>query len=126
MWKSILLRTTLILITSCSTYDYQRFNGENVNSAACPNPEYVSTIAKSAVIFESTKERLLGNGKTAKVTEEYSKKYDPESLTLYNLLKDARAINGNDVTIQNIRYDVRNGKLRSKRVSVIYDVVRCK
>jgi hypothetical protein len=123
MKKSILPSVTLIFITSCSTYDYQRVNGETVNSAACSNPEYISTIAKSAVISEITKERLMGNGKTAMVAEEYAKKYDPESLTLYNLLRDARAAHGNDVTIQNVRYDVRNGK---KRISVIYDVVKCK
>ena len=122
MSKFILLSATSILISSCSIYDYQRFNGETINPAACHTPEYVSTIAKSAVIFVSTKETILGNGNTAKITEEYSKKYDPESLTLYNLLKDARAAYGSDVTIQNIRYDVKNGRKRS----VIYDVIRCK
>lgn len=122
MNKFILLSATLILISSCSIYDYQRFNGEAVNPASCHTPEYVSTMAKSAVISETTREQILGNGTIATVTEEYSKKYDPESLTLYSLLKDARAAYGSDVTIQNIRYDVLNGRKRS----VIYDVVRCK
>ena len=47
----------------------------------------------------------------------------PESLTMYNLLYDARVAHGNDVTIQNIRYDLKNGK---KKVSVVYDVIKCK
>lgn len=91
---SLLIAT--VLVTSCATYDYK---SENMNHSACTNPTYICTMSK------------MGND------------FDPTSLTLFNLLKDARAAHGNDVTIQNIRYDLQNGK---KRLSVIYDVVKCK
>jgi hypothetical protein len=107
MRKFILSSLVLILVSSCSTYDYRRFNGETANGSACANPQYVSTMSKSAVVFQPNA----------------PKKYMPESLTMYNLLFDARVAHGNDVTIQNVRYDVKNGR---KKVSVVYDVVKCK
>jgi len=109
MRKLIFSSLVVILVSSCSTYDYKRFDGEtaNGNGSACANPQYVSTISKSAVVFQPNA----------------PKKYMPESLTMYNLLYDARVAHGNDVTIQNIRYDLKNGK---KKVSVVYDVIKCK
>ena len=52
---------------------------------------------------------------------EMKKNFD--NLRQYNekLLADARAKYGNEVTIQNVRWDYMN----KKRISVIYDVIKC-
>jgi len=119
MGKFIFSSLVLILVSSCSIYDYQRFNGEDFSKSACSNPEYIATIGKSAITFQTN-----ANGQRIKDADgDYITKFNPESLTLLNLLNDARAAHGKDVTIQNVRYDVKNGK---KKVSVIYDVVKCK
>ena len=91
-----------LLSISCARYDVNRVNWENLGPSACPSPTYIATMAKSAVV----------NGSVY-----------PEKITLFELYNDARVIHGTDVTIQNIRYDVKNGK---KKVSVIFDVVKCK
>jgi hypothetical protein len=57
---------------------------------------------------------------TLKVNE-VSTSYDEESISLYNLLADAKAKYGNEVTIQNLRWDMKN----KKRISVVYDVIKC-
>jgi len=95
--KKVLMGMVILFLTfSCSTFQYQRFDAENVNGSACSNPTYISTMSKYAP-------------------------WEPEKLTLFALLKDARAAHGEDVTIQNVRYD-----LQSKRIiSVVYDVVKC-
>ena len=92
-----------LLSISCARYDVNRVNWEKLGSSACPSPTYIATMAKSAVD-----------------TGGY---FNGERITLFELYKDARVIHGTDVTIQNIRYDVKNGK---KKVSVIFDVVKCK
>jgi hypothetical protein len=97
MKKVLSFSAILFLTFSCSTFQYQRFDAENVNGSACMNPTYVATMSKSAP-------------------------YEPSKLTLFTLLKDARAAHGEEVTIQNVRYDLENKKI----ISVIYDVVKCK
>jgi hypothetical protein len=47
---------------------------------------------------------------------------DGENISMYNLLVDAKAKFGEDVTIQNVRWDFKN----KKRISVIYDVIKCR
>ena len=91
-----------LLSISCARYDVNRVNWEKLGPSACPSPTYIATMAKSAV------ENGVLNGKR---------------ITLFELYNDARNIHGPDVTIQNIRYDVKVGK---GKTSVIFDVVKCK
>ena len=45
-------------------------------------------------------------------------------MTLATLLNDAKVKYGNDVTIQNVRWDLLTDKVT--KVSVVYDVIKCK
>jgi len=94
------------LMQSCSTYTVTTFQPDQNNGSDCPNPIYIGTMAKSSF--------------TPSITSEGA--YNQKSLTLYQLLLDARKKYGEDVTIHNVRWDV-NGK---EKVSVIYDVIKCK
>jgi hypothetical protein len=113
MKKKILTMIALgaITISSCHTYQVLGFQYDKENGTACPSPVYVGTMGK--IVSSST--TLGSNGKP--ITE-----YNQESLTLYQLLSDARQKYGADVTIQNVRWDMRN----KTRISVIYDVIKCK
>ena len=78
---------------------------------ACPSPIYIATVAKEATLDLA---RL---------------KYEPDnpvissgSLSLVSLFREAQAKYGSDVTIQNVRWDIKNGK----RYAVLYDVIKCK
>lgn len=69
---------------------------------ACPNPTYIATVSREA-----------DNAGAA---------YLSTSLRLAVLVKEAKAKYGDDVTIENVRWDLQNGKRRS----VVYDVIKCK
>jgi len=92
----------IILLFSCNTSKYlvSTFSPDGGNGTACPAPIYIATVSKDAGV------------------------YNQEALTLASLLKDAKAAYGSDVTIQNVRWDVLSDKVT--KVSVIYDVVKCK
>ena len=94
--------SVIMLLVSCNTSRYMvaTFSPDGGNGTACPAPTYIATVSKTAGT------------------------YSQETLTLASLLKDAKAAYGNDVTIQNVRWDVLSDKIT--RVSVIYDVVKCK
>jgi hypothetical protein len=47
---------------------------------------------------------------------------EQRNLTLFNLLAVAKKKYGEDVTIQNVRWDMKN----KKNISAIFDVVKCK
>ncbi|HRH65473.1 MAG TPA: hypothetical protein PLU53_04190 [Bacteroidia bacterium] len=69
---------------------------------ACEHPDYIATVARDA----DQKGGVLNS----------------VSLRMAVLLREAQAKYGNDVTIENVRWDLQNGKRRS----VVYDVVKCK
>lgn len=101
--KFLFIIVTLLTIQSCNRYNVTTFQPETNNGAACTNPTYIATCSKTAT------------GATQ------------FSLTLEQLLQDAKASYGQDVTIQNVRWDVEGAKLfsRNKKVSAIYDVIKC-
>lgn len=62
---------------------------------ACKNPTYIATTAKKANAGES--------------------------ITLASLLTEAQTKYGIDATIHNVHFDIKGGK----RISAIYDVIKC-
>jgi hypothetical protein len=94
---------------ACDTYKvHQRslqnrdVNHEDMYGAACPSPIYIATMGVDATTSDT-------------ITEQ-------RTLTLYNLLAVAKKKYGEDVTIQNVRWDVKN----KKNISAIFDVIKCK
>jgi len=113
MKKPIALFSLLFALTACKSY-YSIVTAptaapENYYGKACTSPVYVATIALSSDSrsFPEPTERVV---------------YNQEIMTLTELLFYARKKYGKDVTIDNIRYDVRNGRTI---VGVVYDVIRC-
>jgi hypothetical protein len=47
--------------------------------------------------------------------------FSQQSLTLAEILKFTKAKKGDDISIQNLKWDIKNGK----RISAVYDVVKC-
>jgi hypothetical protein len=93
--KHLIIALTAVLITSCATsLNFTSFIPDS--APACKNPEFIITVAK-----KSSNEGM--------------------DLTLYELTKEAQKNMGNDVSIQNVHWDVIGGV----KVSVIYDVIRC-
>ena len=103
--RALMSIITIALISSCSTYTISSFHPDQNNGSACPNPVYIATMSKASGFT------INGNW------------VGEESLTLFSLLHDAQKKYGNDVTIQNVRWDIRN---KNTKVSVIYDVITCK
>jgi hypothetical protein len=99
----------IISITSCNSFSVITISDVNYG-ISCPNPQYVGTMYKSSSTIS------LNDSSASFVNS-------PFDLQLSALLKDARKKYGVDVTIQNVRWDVKNGK---KKVGVVYDVIRCK
>ena len=101
----------LISETSCSSYSITKsLNGDGGYGNYCSNPQYVATMYKAYNIVKSD----------SSATFITLPSYD---LQITTLLKDARKVYGQDVTINNLRFDVKNGK---KKVGVVYDVIKCK
>ena len=106
----------LIIFPGCKSYYSVLTYGEQIgqstvqgmieNGKACPNPTYVATLSKS--VQEVRTEGVF---------------YNQEELTLVSLLRDAKKVYGDDVTIQNIRWDLRDGR---EKTGAIFDVVKCK
>ncbi len=97
--------------TSCNSYsDVRTSSAENSYGSYCNNPQYVATLYKAYGV--------LPNDSTGSFVT--SPSYD---LQITTLLKDARRKYGSEVTISNLRWDVKNGK---KKVGVVYDVIKCK
>jgi hypothetical protein len=83
--------------------------GFNVNTA-CSQTTYLGTMRKS-VKFTSLE------------TKNSSSSYNNQnSISLFDLLADAMAKYGNEVFIQNLRWNMKN----KKRISVVYDVIKYK
>ena len=110
----------LLLNTGCSTYSVVVEPNANTYASACASPVYVATQGKSIRSVSSVKSyspSSVSSTSTAVVTLS-----DGENISMYNLLVDAKAKFGEDVTIQNVRWDFKN----KKRISVIYDVIKCR
>lgn len=98
-----------LFLISCSTYGVKSSNLSNdLNyGQACPNPAYVATMVlqpKASV-------------------DAYGKSLSLSNYTLEECVVSAKAKYGDDVTIMNVRWDIKNG---NKRISAIFDVVKCK
>ena len=101
--KFLLALCSIVLFSSCAKLRSVETHTESqAYGKACESPKYVATVAREA-----------DNAGAA---------YLSTSLRLSVLLKEAQAKYGDDVTIENVRWDLQNGKRRS----VVYDVVRCK
>lgn len=96
-YKAVNLAVVFFLVAGCSKKYYVN---KSVDACACncPNPEFVSAEFVSVAAAA-----------------------EQENLTLAVLLKTAKERQGYDVSIQNIQWDIKNGK----RISAIFDVVRC-
>jgi uncharacterized membrane protein len=95
------------------TYGNGAFGGYGdafgINVSTCSQTTYLGTMRKS-VKFTSLE--------TKNNTSYYN---DQNSISLFDLLADAMAKYGNEVFIQNLRWDMKN----KKRISVVYDVIKC-
>jgi hypothetical protein len=113
MKQLILVFICIAFITSCNTYSVVIEHNSNTFGTACSHPTYLGTMGKSAKFTSEIKNSTSST--FVPITN------DQESISLYNLLNDARAKYGNEVTIQNLRWDMKN----KKRISVVYDVIKC-
>ena len=105
--NSVMFVVILSTIISCNRYTITTFQPDQKNGSACPDPIYIATMGLSA---EHTSEDSVIF-------------FKQERMTLVSLLEEAKKKYGNEVTIHNIRWDVKNGK---KKTGVIYDVIKCK
>lgn len=107
--QSIFLKVFVLVITlySCATYSVSdsKLENDKVYGLVCPNPKYVATISLEPEAKRDAYGELSVNS----------------NFTLKDCLDFAKKSYGNDVTILNIRWDMRN----SKRISAIFDVVKC-
>jgi hypothetical protein len=117
MKKIILVFICIAFITSCNTYSVVIEPNSNTYGIACPHPTYLGTMSKSAklTVPETTLPISL-ESKNSSISY-----YKQESISLFTLLDDARAKYGFEATIQNVRWDMKN----KKRISVVYDVIKC-
>ncbi len=103
MKKQLMIAGTMLMLASCAKMrSVETHVLEQSYGQACPKPEYVATIWRDADIRGGA--------------------YVSTSLRFANLVKEAQEKYGKDVTIQNVRWDLQNGKRRS----VVYDVIKCK
>lgn len=103
------LTLSIAAFAACDTYKVNQrslhnrdINHEDMYGAACPSPSYIVTMGVDATTSDT-------------ITEQ-------RTLTLYNLLAVAKKKYGEDITIQNVRWDVKN----KKNISAIFDVIKCK
>jgi hypothetical protein len=122
---SLFLFSCILFTTACNTtYSVIIEPNTNTYGVACPHPTYIGTMSKSTnftSILSTLSTALKEDEIYLKTEKSTSISYNQESISLYNLLADARAKYGNEVTIQNVRWDYMN----KKRISVIYDVIKC-
>ena len=110
----ILALSFFIAIYSCNRYAVVTFQPDQSNFNACPNPIYIATMSKSS-------EKIISiDGDSIEVADFNN---NQESMTLVSILNDARKKYGEDVTIHNVRWDIKNGKTK---IGVVYDVIKCK
>ncbi len=101
--KTGLIVLIMTFFNSCATYHYKEVNigtdqPEQGYGKACPTPKYVATeYAYSTMAYSSS------------------------HLSVAQLLAQAKDKHGNNVTIQNIHWDLVNGI----RISATYDVITC-
>jgi len=109
--KKGMFAIAIIILSSCNNYyTVATFQPDQNNGSNCPNPIYIATMSKSAEVM-------------VKTSDGYSiPSFNQQRLTLVSLLSDARVKYGEEVTIHNIRWDIKNKK---KKTGVIYDVIKC-
>lgn len=108
--KTLFIALAVVLLSSCASYtvEMRQFkpesHTEDLYGPACPKPTYVATMAIKATI----------NKESLQISQ--------DMLTLANLLDTAQRKYGAEVTIQNIRWDLKSGD----KVSAVFDVIKCK
>jgi hypothetical protein len=102
------------LFQGCSPYGIAVFSQDEFYGSSCPAPIYVATMSHQGK--STTFKDYQGN-------EVVGFSFDASDFTLVNILKIAKEKYGQDVTISNIRYDVKGKK--KNRKGVIFDVIRC-
>lgn len=102
------------LFQGCSPYGIVVFSQDEFYGSSCPAPIYVATMSYQG---KST------TYKDYQGIEVVAFSFDASDFTLVNLLKIAKEKYGQDVTINNIRFDIK-GKNNFRR-GVIFDVIRC-
>jgi len=106
--KMLMIFSVAALLSGCSVYSVSSHSSEFYTGSGCSNPTYVATMSKTNFVIQA--------GQSVDI-------FSPKDLCLSALLKDAQTKYGDKVTIQNVRWDMRNGK---NRIGVIYDVIICK
>lgn len=106
---SLVLSIVVVLFTSCAVYrvEASRIETDTIYGEVCENPTYVATIAlEPDATFDA-----------------YGNRITTGNYTLKDCLDAAQEKFGNEVTIVNVRWDIKN---KGKRKSAIFDVIRCK
>ncbi len=99
----------MFFMMSCATFSVKHagLERDTIYGQVCENPTYVATI-----------------GLEPKTTvDAYGKSLTTSNYTLKECLDAAKEKFGSDVTVVNVRWDIKNS---NKRYSAIFDVVKCK
>jgi hypothetical protein len=102
MTKKLVGASLMLLLMACSK-KYHVTSSIEACACNCPKPQFVSQEYFPPVY-------LVAEGN-----------FSQQSLTLAEILKFTKSKKGDDISIQNLKWDIRNGK----RISAVYDVVKC-
>lgn len=102
MIKKLVSASLILFLVACSK-KYHVTSSIEACACNCPKPQFVSQEYFPPVY-------LVAEGN-----------FSQQSLTLAEILKFTKSKKGDDISIQNLKWDIRNGK----RISAIYDVVKC-
>jgi hypothetical protein len=112
---TLLLFSSLALSQGCKPYNVIAFTQDEVYGSSCPSPTYITTMYFTGSIKNIKDENGFESLRLVASEEDF---------TLSNLLKMAKEKHGQDVTISNIRWDVKGKK--QKKVGVVFDVIKCR
>lgn len=103
MTKKLLSASLMLLLMACSK-KYHVTSSMDACGCNCSNPEFIS------------QDYFPPSNKNAGIV------ISQKSLTLAEILKYTKTQKGENISIQNLKWDIRNGK----RISAVYDVVICR
>lgn len=98
-----------MFLASCSIYRIEgsSIERDTIYGQVCETPTYVATMGLEPTVVYDAYGNAISTGK----------------YTLLDCLNAAQEKFGNEVTIVNVRWDIKN---KGKRKSAIFDVVKCK
>jgi hypothetical protein len=102
MTKKLLGASLMLLLMACSK-KYHVTQSMEACGCNCTNPKFLSQEYFPPMY-------LVAEGN-----------FSQQSLTLAEILKFTKAKKGDDISIQNLKWDIKNGK----RISAVYDLVKC-